>query len=246
MSEIVDITQVGEHVEQDSIQGSAQEWRRTASGFLCTTEADYEAGIKALQRIKRSRRQWKELQQPSIDAAKTAWDAARATFNKIDDELERAYETIRQTCEGWIDVRREAQKTHLTATSQALEQTPVQIAAHLSTAFDAAMEGGDTAKAERILQQAAVPSQAVILDFPVIDAAALTVAETIIPKVAGASVAVPYTWELLDESKLPREFMTVDRKKVTKLVKAMGKDAQRLLGAGVLVRPDTTLRIREK
>lgn len=251
---LIRFTDLGSEIaDPDQFKGEAAESRSDASGFLCETEADQAYGVKVIQGIKKARRLWKEHNQESIDASQDSVDSSKralavvkGAWSRIDDELDAAEEVYRAKIEAWIDRRRETQKAHLISVSQALEQTPVQIADHLSSAFDVAIADGDTAKAERILQQASVPSMAMVLDFPMIDAAVLNVPETMVPKLPGASAVLSYTWELLEESKLPREFMTADRKKITKLVKAMGADAQRLLGSGVLVRPDTTLRIREK
>lgn len=243
MSELIQFARQGDDVEPDSHQGQAIEFRRRATMFVCTTEADYLEGTEVLQLIKKKRRQRKEEWQQPIADAKRTYDSVRASFNKIDDELEAAYEIIRASCESWIDARREVQKAHLVAASQALTPSPERVAQQASAAFDAAIESGDTAKAERIV---AGGWDFGVDDLPVLDATALMVPETTIPKVPGVSVAVPHTWELLDESRIPREYMTVDRKKITKLVKAVGPEAQKILGPGVLVRPDTTLRIREK
>lgn len=245
MAQLIKHVEVVTDVEPDSIAGRARELRLQAKEFVCADNGTYEAAIEALQSIKRQRRQWKDQHARTITLAKAAWEEARRSWSSVDGELEAAYDAIKEECERFIDRRRVEQAAALKAASDALERTPQRVDEHLSQAFDAAVAAGDTAQAERVLAQAETAGEEVYIEPPIGD---IMPEESFVPKVEGASTAVPYTWELLDQNKLPPEFVIVtpDRKKITALVRAMRADAQKILGPGVLVRPDTTLRIRER
>jgi hypothetical protein len=226
----------------DNIPGRALLVLEQAQAFVVQTPEDYEEGIHQIRKIKRERRNWKDLQGPSIAKAKDAYDEAKATLAKVDDKLGGAEDIYRERCEAWANTRRNAQRQMLTDTATAMAPTPAKVTEHLNEEFDKAVAAGDTAKAGRILSQAAMPaSMHTTLPPP----AALSVTDTFVPKVEGASLTTPYTYDILNEDLIAREFMMVDRKKIAALVRAMKKDAQAILGPGILVRPDTSLRVKE-
>lgn len=55
------------------------------------------------------------------------------------------------------------------------------------------------------------------------------------PKAEGVSTAMVTTFRVLDPSKVKREFLLVDEAKIRKLVQAIGKDAEALVGEGAIV-----------
>jgi hypothetical protein len=205
-----------------------------AAAFTVATADDYQVGIDTLKKIKRLRQEWDARVRPTIRAAKKAHDEALALFKSVDGRLADVYDRVKDLCEHWVQAQREARDRHyrdLAAQASAPSQP-------LDIAFDEAVANGDTAKAARILDQAALPSvlhgpaTATILDAPPAPS---------VPKVEGVAVTTPYTWEIVDESQIPREMMQPDRKKISAIVKALGRDAKI---PGILVRPDTALRIR--
>jgi hypothetical protein len=221
----------------DDIQSRAKQYAAQAKTFAVDTSEDYAGGIEAMKRLKRMRKSWDDLQRPAIRAAKAAHEEALRVFKSIDNELEAAFDTIKERCEVWVEARREAQRRQLAEQAAKMTVTPVTTEAALGPAFDQAVAQGDTEKAAKILDQAAMPTpmQAPPPLPPV------TAANTFVPKVAGAAVSTPWTYDILDESLIPREYLCVDRKKIAAVVKAMKGDTRI---PGIHARPDTALSVR--
>jgi hypothetical protein len=218
----------------DDIQSRAMIFATTAAAFTVESAQEYENGIEALQRIKRLRQSWDGLQRPAIRAAKKAHDEAIKAFRTIDDKLALAYDTIKDRCEAWVEQRRHARREQLQPL--VLPPTSADVEAALGHDFDAAVAAGDTAKAARILEQSALPPMMQSLPPPPVPPLSEAV-----PKVAGVAVTTPYTFEIVDETLLPREYLCPDRKRIAAVVKAMQEHTKI---PGVVVRPDTGLRIR--
>jgi len=217
----------------DDIQSRAMLFATTAAAFVVTSADDYSRGIEAMQRVKRLRKSWDDLQRPAIRAAKLAHDEALKAHRSIDEKLAIAYDTLKERCEAWVEQTRQARREQL----QPYVEPPTLAHAEtvLGQAFDDAVAAGDTAKAARILDQTALPPA--LQTLPPVSVPAI---ETV-PKVAGVSVTTPYTYEIVDESLIPREFLQPDRKKIAAVVKAMREHTKI---AGIVVRPDTALRVR--
>lgn len=223
-----------ESIEQsDDIQTRAMTFAAQAAAFRVDGSTTYEQGIESLQRIARLRKSWDAIQRPAIKAAKHAHDEALKAFRTIDDKLADAYDQIKAECETWADQQRQIQRDRMVAYAN---QTPVD---GLDSAFDQAVAAGDTAKAARILDQAALPASGQTM--PPLPPVPSELRDGFVPKVDGASLTTPWTYDVLDESLVPREYLTLDRKKIAAVVKAMKQDTRI---PGIHARPDTALRIR--
>lgn len=223
--------------QPENIKDRAKQYAEQAAIFKVETSEDYALAIDVMRRLKTMRKAWDELQRPAIRAAKAAHEEALKVFKSIDGELETAFDTLKDRCEAWVQARRLAQQAALKATSAAMIPTPQTTEAALGPEFDAAVAAGDTAKASRILDQAAMPVEIQPLAPP----PPPPTVDTYIPKMPGVALTTPYTWDLLDEDAIPREYMTPDRKKISAVVKAM-KDKTNI--PGIRVRPDTGLTVR--
>src|SRR4051812_44848293 len=222
---------------KDGIRARAAEFAQRAAAFTVTTEDDYKVGIEAMQRIKRAQKEWADLQRPAIRAAKVAHEESLRVFRSVDDQFQSAYEQIRTTSEQWIEARRTEQLHYLAAQREDAKATPEKAEALLGPAFDTAVANGDVAKAARILDHASLPPDLQPLAPPPV----APPPPPVVPKVPGATVTVPYTYDIINEQEIPREYMMIDRKKIAAVVKAM-KDKTNI--PGIRVRPDTSLRVR--
>jgi hypothetical protein len=222
--------------EKDDLPSRAEIYVTQAKQFVVVTSDDYQAGVTALKHLKKMQKRWDEHQRPAIRAAQAAHKAALKAFNDVNDKYERAYELVKTACERWVTDRRAEQQAAAAAASAAMVPTATNVEKSLGPAFDEAVASGDTAKAARILAQAALPQEL----QPALPPPPM--AQTVVPRVAGVSVSVPWTYEIYDESIIPREYLTVDRKKIAAVVKALKGDTKI---PGIHPRPDTSLSIRE-
>src|SRR5262245_28610562 len=165
----------------DDIQTRVMTVSATATAFVVESADEYERGIEVMQRIKRLRQSWDDLQRPAIRAAKKAHDEALKAFRTIDDKLADAYDTVKDRCETWVERRRQARREQMQPL--VLPPTTAEVEAALGSDFDAAVAAGDTAKAARILDQSALPHAMQTLPAPPIPAF-----EETVPKVAGVAV----------------------------------------------------------
>jgi len=207
-----------------------------ARAFKVETAEDYKIGAEAMRRIKRQRGFLDSIHKPSIKAAKSAHEAAIKAFRTLDDILDSAFETVKSRCEVWLEGQRQEQMRQLAAAKVAISAPVVAAAAdeQLAKAFDMAVENGDTAKAAHLLNQAAMPPVMQMTPPP-------PVATTFVPKVDGISSTTTWSWDCVDESLVPREFLELDRKKITAVVKAMKGQTQI---AGIIPRADLGMRVR--
>jgi hypothetical protein len=82
-------------------------------------------------------------------------------------------------------------------------------------------ERGNTAKAIKLAERAETTVAAIVAPA--------------IPKVSGIVARELWRFEIVDESKIPREFLMPDERKIGALVRALKGDAQAILGQGVRV-----------
>lgn len=226
--------------QPDDLKSRALAWVTRAEQVSVVTQVDYEIAIADLKRLKSFRRVWKEHNADAIGKAKAAWEAVRLAWSSIDSQLDTAYDIVLGKCETWVTQTRDAHAHALQDAARASAPTPQKIAAHLAAAFDAAVERGDHAKAAQILEQSTLPQ--IVQDPLPPPPGAFAVETPYVPKVAGVAVTTPWTWEVIDESLVPREYLMLDRKKISAVVKAMKADTRI---AGIHVRPETGLRVRE-
>lgn len=206
--------------------------------FMVVTAEDYKYGTEALRRIKRQRQFLDSVHRPSIRAAKTAHEEAIKAFRTLDSLLEVAFDTVKERCEKWQQDQLAEQKRQLDAMKVTVSAPAIAAESdkQLAQAFDAAVESGDTAKAAHLLNQAAMPPvmQAILPPAP-------PPVTAFVPKVEGISSSTNWTYDVVDESIVPREYMTLDKKKVAAVVKAMKGDTRI---PGIVARPDIGLRVR--
>lgn len=244
-SSVVDDLALRQPVDPDSIEGRALALRDRAVSLQVLTAGQYEAGIDYCKRIKKSRREWDDLQRPAIRKAKESHDEALNTFNKIDRNLKEAYETLHARCEAWAEGRREDQRRALEASrsgGRVVERAiEMDHRGDMDLEFDKAVESGDLVKAARIVDQVAGPVIPAAPPMPVPPPPPAP--ESFIPKIGGVTLADPWTYDIIDESLIPLEYkiITIDKKKIQAEVKRLKGDTKI---PGIHPRPDTALRIR--
>ena len=206
-------------------ESSTQSLIERAERFQVVTRQDYEGAITFLRELKRGRAWWKEQWEDVIKKAHEAHKAALGRFQRLDKPMEDAEKALKDRCEAWADARRTAARAAISA--------PVIDAGAAASAAEAS---GDTAKAARILSEAGMPAalQRTQAPPPVDDG---------VPKLEGVSLLTPYTYDVVDESLVPRAYLMLDRKKIKTVVTALKQHCDI---PGIRVRPDTSIRLTDK
>lgn len=250
-------------------QEQVETWLGNVSSALAqgviASSSDYTEAIEIIRTIKSQRKSIKEFFAPIIQASKDtytdakaltatskkAYDASKSRYDALDNKLSTAQDALKNACEEWHARATLARIERLRRASEALQAgLEAGAAAHATSAFDSAVARGDTAMASRLV----AGSDAPVATPAVIVAAMASATEIVVdgndgdvPQIDGVSASVPWTWELIDVDHINREYLTVepDRAKITKLVRTLGPLAQEHIGTGVIIRRETSLRIRE-
>jgi len=201
-----------------------------AQAVKITDPASYESAAGELRRVVNLRKAI-TLAFEGTDAhpgpkklAHRTWRAISDLFNELLAQPERAESIIKQEVGRWeIEERRRR------------EQEQNRIAADLKKGeederlrkAEALSEAGHKEEAEHLLEQ------------PIVG----TVVEIPHERPAGISTRSKWTFQILDESKIDRRFLTPDLKKIRQTVTAMGPDAVEVVG-GIEVLQDSIVAVR--
>ena len=227
--------------DPDDVAANARLSVERARAFRIEHADDYKAGAEALRRIKRRREFLSSIHRPAIRSAKKAHDDAIAAFRALDSLYEAAYDAVKGQCEDWMRRQLAEQKRLADAAKAALVLPPAAAQEALGKAFDEAVARGDNAKAAHLLTQTSMPPMAAIAAGVSLIPTPPPPATDLVPKMEGISSATTWTFDVVDESLVPREFLELDRKKILGVVRAMKADTRI---AGIIPRPDLGLRVR--
>lgn len=206
--------------EVQELQTEARSLVALAGTYTVTTADEYGASANDLKRIKgalsRLESIRKSMTQP-LDAAKRA---IMEFFRGPEEQLARAEAGVKRAMIVFSTeqdrLRREEQARAEAAARKERERLEAQAA-----------KAAESGKVERA---AALEQRAAMVVAPVLARE--------VPKIAGVSTRPVWRYAITDESKLPREYLMPDEKKIAGVVRAMKGDTNI---PGVTVRPDSTI-----
>ena len=182
------------------------------------TADDYRAAGEQLTRIKHAAKQLEELRLSLTRPLDESKKRIMAMFARPKDDLDGAEAKLKRAMLAYNTeqdrIRREAE-ARLRAEAEAEEKRQE---AQRKAALDAALESGDAAKAEEIINTPAVPPPPVAV-----------VPQAIPPKVAGVSTRKIWTWKITDPDLIPRDYLLVNESMLTAVAKS-GKGAVKVPG----------------
>lgn len=165
---------------------------------------DYEQAGKLLVTIKGMRKRILDVFGPIVKAAHEAHKIARGKQTEAEAPLDLAEGHLKRLIGDYNaeqDRIRQQQQREAEAAARRAEEE--RILAEAKAAEDA----GDNEAAQAIIEQ------------PVV--APVVIVQTAAPKLEGVSFRENWTFQITDETKIPREFLVVDAKKIGQVVKAM-------------------------
>jgi len=167
----------------------------------------YMAGAELVVSIKQARQEAKDRFADSREAAKQAKAAVDNLYNSLDRPLAGHESTLKGKLQSWDNeqerIRREQQQAAQLAAQKAEEDRRLREAEQLEAA-------GKPEEAARVIERPVVAPPVVL-------------ARTT-PKVEGlVHKFKPWDYRIVDESKLPRQYLTPDITKIRGVVRAMGE-----------------------
>ena len=148
-------------------------------------------------------------------------DAAKAKvmdlFRPITTALENAIKVFDRKIVAWDDAQEEIRKKRQRDEDAAAEAERVR----LQAISDKAAEKGQEGKAERFQERA--------------EAVVANVVPTEVARAGGVSIASRWSFEIIDPKKIEPLFLMPNEVAIGKVVRAMGKEAQAVVGAGVRI-----------
>lgn len=169
-----------------------------------TTHDEYAQAGSLLVQIKTMRKRIKDVFGPIVEAAFSAHKVAKGKQNEAEAPLDLAENHLKRMIGAYNEeqdrIRQEQQRAAEAAARKAEEDRMLAEA-------QAAEAAGEKEEAQAIIEQ---PVQA-----PVV------IVQSTTPKLEGVSFRENWTFQITDETKIPREYLIVDTKKIGAIVKAM-------------------------
>ena len=202
------------------IQERALTMPERAAAIDVVDAATYAVAGEFLVDVKTLRKEIEAHHAPMIESAHLAHKAALAARKKYDEPLAAAerivkgalaayrHEEERKRREREAELRREAERLE--------EEERLREATRLE-------EQGKKAQAEAVLER---PSVAPVVSL-----------ESQTPKVAGVSTRTTWDFEIEDATAIPREYLSIDERKIRGVIRALGAEA-RIPGVRVFQRTD--------
>ncbi len=181
-----------------------------AHALTVTSADEYTiAGAFITQRVAPVLQMIDTLLGPAKDDAYKMWKRRCAEIAALKEPLETSKKIVNDKL---LTYRREEQARAAAEEARLREEARKQEEERrLAQAADLEKRG-KAEEAEAVLERPAVPFVPVV--------------KPDIPKVEGLSARKkPWTWRLVDESKVPREYLQLDRVKINAVVRAMGAEA---------------------
>lgn len=183
-----------------------------AQSYQVTIPAQFEAGAEDLKRVKGAAARLEEERTKITSPLNASLKAVNSFFRKPAERLAEIERIIKQRLRSFDEEqerKRRLEQARLDAEADAERRRLQEIAAR-------ATERGQEGKAQKFEERA--------------ERIVAPTAQLATPKVTGLAKRDNWVFRVKDASKLPREFLMPDEKKMGQLVKAMKKDAEGLLG----------------
>lgn len=197
-----------------------------------------------------------EAFKPSITAAHEAHKKILALCKQADQPAEQAereikaklsayqleQDRLRREAEERARRERERQEAEARAEHERQQREAREAAERRQLAeAEAAMDGGDLARAEQLLETP-VATPLVAPPAPIVPE---PVAAPEAPKAAGVSIRTRWAYRIVEELRIDRRYLMADEKKIGQLVRALGPDAAATVG-GIEVFPEPIVSARAR
>jgi len=212
----VDITKASEAMtDSTDVLTQSQE-------LIVKNQENYDAAFILGRAIKTLIQKVKDTFDPICEQANKLHKTATATRKKHLDPLERAKELVAGKMNNWYNERKRKREEAERKERERLEKIE---------------EDKRLKEAEKLEEQGFTEAAEEILEEPIITAPpseSFRVKRYEVDKPKGLSHASVWTFDMIDVSKLKREYMIPDEVKILKLVKAVRKDAEKIVGEGAI------------
>jgi len=223
MVEQIDIVDVVIKKEQET----ALTLPAQARSFTVATGEQYQRAADFLLVNKAMKKKIEEHHNPIIEAANKTHKLAVAAKKKFTDPIDEAERIIKPKMAAYVDAqeakrRKEQERLELEARAKAEKEAMKRA--------KAAEKAGDAELAAQILDEA-------------VSAPPVVTVESTVPQVKGISTAKIWTYRIDNIEKMSRLFLMANDQKIRDTIKAMGKDAEKLVGEGsITVWQETSMR----
>jgi hypothetical protein len=242
----------------DSGATTAQTALAYAENFKIATADDYtkaaEAAGRASARFEAIDAEREKLKAPSLEACRrtdaffkpalTALKAAKDILRGKMSAWDKQQDEIRKDQQRKADEMARIERERLQREAAETQRLADEKAAAVRRQAEEARKAGDLAGAQKLEQRAGRTEDRAAAKVANLEAAAISavapIIQTEIPKVQGVARKRVWKFRVDDASKLPREFLMPDEKKLTGYVRAMKGDA-RIPGITVWDEPDTAV-----
>lgn len=202
-------------LDTDRIEHEASVAVQTAQEIVVKDDKSYTKTAAWVKDLKKIRKLIDETFDPHTKTAHGLWKGLIAEKKKHSEPLDEAEGIVKKKLSAYTAAqekirRAEEQRLREEARKKAEEE---QLAA-----AQAAEEAGDVEEAERLLEEEVVPEPVIMEDAA--------------PKVEGVSYRTVWKFRIRDEKRIPREYLSVDEKKIGQVVRAL-KDQAKIPGIEV-------------
>jgi len=196
-------------LKEVEFEQQALSWPQKAKAITIVNQESYNLAAGLLINIADLEREIIAHHKPIKDAAFAAHKAAVAAEKKLLDPLTEAKGIIKRGIGVWeMEQERIRQEEQRKAAEEARKR---EEEARIALAIEAEKQGATEETVEEIIQT----------PIPMV---APVVAPTF-KRAAGVSARQAWKWRLVDENKVPREYLIIDEKKINSIVRAMGAKA---------------------
>lgn len=207
-----------------TIQSEAITLEQSAKSIQILTENDYRSAADFLVKCRQTLKKIDEFCQPSINAAHSAHKLAIKQKNDLSEPIVKAERIITPK----INNYRAEQERLRRAEEERLRKEAQRIADEEKLALAIQMEeSGDILASE------------VVMETPVY--VAPTVVKSAVPKVNGISDREYWSFKIINEDLIPREYKVIDEKKIAAVVRAL-KDKTPIPGIQVFSTKELAVR----
>lgn len=211
-------------VKTDEIDRQGVQAIESAKEINIQTSEQYLDATTFLKSLKGLRARIEDTFRPVIDAAHNAHKKAIAAMKKHSDPVDQAESIVKHKVAGYLAAEeKKRQEQEAKARAEAKKKADDEA---LRRAEDLQKQG-KTAQAEQVLNTPTTPAPVIL-------------AKTT-PDVQGVSTRKVWKFRIIDANLIPREYMTVDEKKIGGVVRAL-KDATNI--PGVEVYAEDTVAVR--
>jgi predicted ribosome quality control (RQC) complex YloA/Tae2 family protein len=201
-----------------TIERGAMDLSNLSFQIQIRTNEDFTAANELLRRIKKFQKNVCDFFEPMVQAAHASWKQTTMQRSQQLDPLNEAESLVKNKLSHYIAEQEEKKRLE----EARIEDQKRKEAEKLNARAQSQEEKGNTAKAEALREKA----DNVVIAAPIV--------HTAIPKAPGVSTVKTYTFVIEDDTKLPREYLCADMKKIGAVIRAT-KGTLQIPGVRILV-----------